>query len=350
MTWLTWRQFRTQAVVAAALLAVIAVFLAVTGIQLAHQYDTTGLPGCRAIGDCAALASRFEAQLNSGSLDKLLYIIGTAVLFVVPGLTGIFWGAPLISRELEADTQRLAWTQSITRTRWLAVKLTVVGLASVAAAGLASLMLTWWASPIQHASDLTTGPASALSVNHLQPIIFGARGVVPLGYAAFAFALGVTASIIIRRTVPAMAVTLAIFAALQILIPGTVRPHLLPPARASVALTLPTLNTLSTATSVITNTSTGNLTVGDVNIPGAWVLSITPALTSAGQVDHGIASACQYAHNANACLAQANLHVNVTYQPASRFWPLQWCETAVYAALALLLAATCFWWVNRRLS
>ena len=38
----------------------------------------------------------------------------------------------------------MAWTQSVTRTRWLAVKLAVVGAGSVLAAGLLSLMVTWW--------------------------------------------------------------------------------------------------------------------------------------------------------------------------------------------------------------
>ena len=38
----------------------------------------------------------------------------------VPLLAGVFWGGPLIAREIEQDTHRLAWTQSISRGRWLA--------------------------------------------------------------------------------------------------------------------------------------------------------------------------------------------------------------------------------------
>ena len=49
--------------------------------------------------------------------------------------------------------------------------------------------------------------------------MFDARGIVPLGYAAFAFALGVTVGMLIRRTVPAMAITLAVFVAVQIAMP-----------------------------------------------------------------------------------------------------------------------------------
>ena len=48
-----------------------------------------------------------------------------------------------------------------------------------------------------------------------------------------------------------------------------------------------------------------------------------------------------------ACLAPQNLHVDITFQPAGRYWPLQWIETAFYAALAALLAVTCFRRIRR---
>jgi len=38
----------------------------------------------------------------------------------------------------------------------------------------------------------------------------------------------------------------------------------------------------------------------------------------------------------------------VTYEPLSRFWALQWYETAIFLGLALVLAAFCFWRVTRR--
>ena len=57
---------------------------------------------------------------------------------------------------------------------------------------------------------------------------FASRDIVPLGYAAFAFALGTTLGLLLRRTLPAMAITLAVFIAIQILVPTLIRPHLLP--------------------------------------------------------------------------------------------------------------------------
>ena len=62
MTWLTWRQFRTQAVTAAAALAAFAVLLAATGPHLASLYAADGLHGCHG-GSCANLADNFPGPL-----------------------------------------------------------------------------------------------------------------------------------------------------------------------------------------------------------------------------------------------------------------------------------------------
>jgi hypothetical protein len=47
--------------------------------------------------------------------------------------------------------------------------------------------------------------------------------------------------------------------------------------------------------------------------------------------------------------AFASLHaqLTVTYQPASRYWPLQACEAAIALALALALAVLCGWKIRR---
>ena len=79
------------------------------------------------------------------------------------------------------------------------------------------LLLTWWAGPLDH-----------IAGNRFAALTFATRDIVPLGYAAFAFALGTTAGLLLRRTMPAMAVTLAVFIGMQILMPTLIRPHLLP--------------------------------------------------------------------------------------------------------------------------
>src|SRR5580658_1589644 len=231
----TWLQFRVQVMVALAALLAGAVVLAFTGPHLASLYSSA-ITGCHG-GSCANAANNFLSRLTTTSPYPTVYILGIGLIFAAPAIIGIFWGAPLIARELEAKTFALAWTQSITRARWLVVKLSLTGLAAMAVTEGLSLMLAWWADPISKAI-VVGGPypfGSVFAQGRLGPFIFATSGITPLGYAAFGFALGTAAGALIRRAVPAMALTLAIFAAVQIAVPLWVRPHLLPPDRTVVS-------------------------------------------------------------------------------------------------------------------
>jgi hypothetical protein len=346
MMWLTWRQFRAQALAAAAALAVLAIILVITGLRLAHLYGASGIPGCQVHGDCAALVSNFTSEVRASAIDTALSDLGIGLLLVTPAIIGVFWGAPLITREIETGTFRLAWNQSVTRTRWLAIKLGLIGLASMATAGLLSLMVTWWASPIDRVTGLPDGRNGPPAFTRFAPVLFATRGITPIGYAAFAFALGVTAGVLIRRTVPAMATTLAVFAAVAIVMPLWIRPHLAAPAHVSTALTSASIDEWSTSG------NGGHMSVGGiVNLPGAWVIS-KQTLTPAGQEFTGPAPhACMSSSSTgSACLTSlSGLHLRqqVTYQPASRYWAFQWYETAIFVMLALALAGLCIWWIRR---
>jgi hypothetical protein len=316
----TWLQFRTQALVALGALAILAVVVAVTGIQLAHVYDTA-VATCAPRHDCSAVLNNDRYGTPRGLLS--------ALVIAVPGLIGMFWGAPLAAREFETGTFRLAWTQGITRTRWLAAKIGLVGLFSMAVAGLLTLMVTWWTSPFDTAA-----------MDRLNPANFHSEGIVPVGYAAFAFALGFAAGMLIRRTLPAMAVTLVIFAALQFAVPVWVRPHLIAPVQTSSALSM--------ASVVEMGSSNGTLYVQTQPvIPGAWILSnqiVTPAGRPASTEPATEACGAQ-SPGLHACpdyINSLHLRQTVTYQPLSHYWPLQWSETGIYVAVALILAGLCF--------
>jgi ABC-type transport system involved in multi-copper enzyme maturation permease subunit len=330
MIWLTWRQFRTPTVVAAGALGLLAIVLAITGPMAAHLFDTT-VATCQAHNDCSVVTPSFQSYLAP------LQTVMQLAMLVVPAVIGVFWGAPLISREIEAGTYRLAWTQSVTRTRWLAVKVGLAGLVSMAAAGLLSLMVTWWFSPFDLVSD-----------DRITPAMFAQRGIVPVGYAAFAFALGVVTGLMVRRTIPAMAVTLVVFAAVQFAVPFWVRPHLIAPVHTTSALDMSAVTQMGIE-------APGNMLIVGVKpqLPGAWIYS-AQVTTAAGGTDLGHAPAACSMNNSprqcNAAIAGLHLRQIVTYQPASRYWPLQWYETGLYLAVALILAGICFWRVRRRLS
>jgi hypothetical protein len=339
MIWLTWRQFRVQALTAAAALAAFAILLAVTGPHLASRYAASAITGCHGFG-CQSAAITFLSQLQATSPYAVVYLLGLALILVAPAIIGIFWGAPLIARELETRTFALAWNQSITRTRWLVVKLTLTGLAAMAVTEALSLMYVWWAHPIGKAIDLG-GSTSLFSGGRFSSLVFATHGITPLGYAAFAFALGSAAGALIRRTVPAMAVTLAIFAAVQIAMPLGVRPHLIPPDH--------TVATIESA-----ELDFGNLTATVVpGRPGAWILS-SGAINHAGQTVTNLPVACQASvlglkpSSPSQCMESHGFREAITYEPANRYWPLQWIETGIFLVLALALAGFCFWWLGRR--
>jgi hypothetical protein len=356
----TWLQFRTQAVVAIGAVLVVGIVLAVTGPHLVHLFDAN-VATCAARGDCPIAIPSF-LRYDHGLLIGL-----DALVIVVPAIIGAFWGAPLVARELETGTYRLAWTQSVTRTRWLAVKLGVVGLAGMVVAGLVSLAVTWWSGPVDRAN---LGVFSS----------FDQRDLVPVGYAAFAFALGATAGILLRRTVPAMAATLVVFVTTRLLVNYFVRPQLLVvPDQHSYGLALG-------------STVTGyggpfggpaSLLAGAPNIPNAWIFSTDivdkaghpltgsvvsrtcpqlatvlggpgPGPGALGEGGHSAvgpasAGANQALQN---CVSKvgATYHELVTYQPPGHYWPLQWYELAIYLVAAVALGGICLWRIRRSLS
>jgi ABC-type transport system involved in multi-copper enzyme maturation permease subunit len=335
MTWFTWRQFRTQTWIAAGGLAVIAVVLAVAGHNIADLWASSGAATCSS--NCHSAVNTFLDEVKRG-IGGSVYNVSLALMYVVPALIGIFWGAPLIARELEAGTHRLAFNQSITRTRWLANKLVVVGGATAASVGLLSWVVTAWAHHIDHANG-----------DRITPLVYGARGIVPIGYALFVFVLGVTLGMLIRRTVPAMAATLALYIAAVASMPLWIRAQLAPAVHVTSPLDLSSIEEL-----LIHPPSFQMEVVSGVYPTGAWVLTNT-TITSTGHLFTGPANRQYCGGNAgvDACtnwLSSLGLRQNLTYQPANHFWPLQFAETGIFIAATALLAGFCFWWIRRRLT
>ena len=122
MLWLTIRQFRVQALVAAAGVLILAVVVLIVGEHVLHDWSSVAT--CAKSADCASATNAFESKY--AHLDEWL----DTLILVIPGLIGIFWGAPLVARELETGTFRLAWTQSVSRHRWAITKLVLLGLAA----------------------------------------------------------------------------------------------------------------------------------------------------------------------------------------------------------------------------
>jgi ABC-type transport system involved in multi-copper enzyme maturation permease subunit len=341
-----WLQARMQTLVAAAVLAALAIVAAITGVHLSHLYSSL-VTHCQT--GCGLATSQF---LTHGHIMDHTF---TILAQLVAPVLGIFWGAPLVTRELETGTFRLAWTQSVSRSRWLVTKLAVVGLATVTVAGVITLTITWWYRVLD---PLTTN----------QYDVFDQRSIAPIGYAVFAFASGALIGAIVRRTLPAMAATLAVFVAARIAITLWVRPHLLSPLHKTMSL-------LSGGELGIesSNGSSFTLVAKGTAPQNAWTLSnhfVTNSghIATSSQISAFVRQHCPKvtppplgpkAGHAfvgpdpaifHTCFAHAaqKFQLVVTYLPANRYWTLQWLETGIFFALALAAATACYWWVTRR--
>ena len=338
MIWLTWRQHRSAAVVAGVLLAGMVAALVVVGNIARERARAVGAPGC---SDSTACGNAFSA------LHRDFHAIPPfiAALISVPLLAGVFWAAPLISREYEAGTHRLAWTQSISPLRWMLTKIALVfGVLVAAALGL-GLVTTWTLDPLIGAFG-----------GRYNTAWYDTQGIVPAVCMVFALAVGIATSAVFRRTVPAMAVTLVAFAAARIPVHfvrmdfvGLTTRTFTTPMSTLLAHPLgapPDAFTAQLSTGDWVHTTTLADSTGHVVEPFAVNLAVLqqycPALPSRGAIPPGIMQACRTR------LDGVTLRETVQYQPASHYWLIQAVEAAIFLGAAAVFVTIAVLAVTKR--
>jgi hypothetical protein len=326
VTWLVWRQHRQQALAAAVGLLAVALFLVPSGRQMHAAFDELGLEAClRTAGDaelipadggCKQLSEQFSGRFQGVALASLL-------LLFLPALAGLFWGAPLVARELEHGTHRLVLTQGVTRLRWATVKLGLVGAGVVLVAVAYALLVGWWIAPLNDATGY-----------RFTWLFFDQQGPVLVAYALFAVALGVLAGTLTRKVLPAMAVTLGGYLATRVLVALMVRPRFLPQRRRTypVVADTPTESNPLTGDWVITR-----------GVYSAQGVKLTPGSGAQTVCDSTAAAQCTAKYGAGA-------YNQDVFQPADRFWLFQGIETALFVALAAVLVLAAVHLVRRRLA
>jgi hypothetical protein len=216
MIWLTWRQHRGEAVGAAVVLAVLGVLLLFHGVPMHGAYERDGIAACQLqmlrgdSGSCAQGLQSFESTW-ADLPDQF-----AAWLPFLPMLAGMLIGAPLLAREFEQGTWQLAWTQGVTRRRWLASKLALVlgGVGTVAVVFAAGV--SWWFGP------LAPHPFTTAKFNHAI-LVFPA-------YVIVAVAIGILAGVVVRRTIVAAAITVGGYLAARLPVEFYLRPRYREPA------------------------------------------------------------------------------------------------------------------------
>lgn len=322
MIWVTWRQQRTESLIAAGILVLIAALLVSTGIGMASSYHHDGLSACLGLNPSGACTQAIQGfiQRYQGLNDMLAFFT------LIPGLIGVLLAAPFIG-ELEHGTYRLAWTQSITRRRWITGKLSLTIGAGVLAALVLTLLMTWWHIPLDHLQG------------RMDTSVYDTEGIVVFGYVLFALGLALAVGVVWRRTVPAVVTGFAGYFAARIFTDTWLRQRLVTPL---------------TATWRAVRGPGGN---GPASLNHAWVLSEGPSDKLGNAVAFPPGSCLQAAANhAKSVLINRNCSPNLSgymhavYQPASHFWPLQLIETAIFGGTALVLIAFAAWWTHQRVA
>ena len=311
MNYLVWRLHRNQAFVAVGALAVLAVVLLVTGITMADDYRN-------ALASCAAQSCANPPAISLFRGDGAIMDLVIATI-AVPLLFGLFWGAPLLAKEFEDGTHNLAWTQGVSRRRWLRANIAWALIAAALWGAALAALVSWWRFP-ENALDSRFGA-------------FDIQGIVPVAYAVFAVTLGVAVGSVIRRVLPSLAATLGIFVAIRVAVGLYLRPHFLTP----VTKVLPLLGSSPAGAWVI---SSDMVNGHGQNLGAGWDFNELPAACgSSFRGGKGLNGPCLAAHG---------FHHILTYQPDSRFWAFQGIEAGIFLVLAVVLVGFTFWWVRTR--
>ncbi|NUW30851.1 ABC transporter permease [Nonomuraea sp. SMC257] len=308
MIWLTWRQHRAQILVTGGLLAALGLLLLGSAVEARLYVAGHAPPGCpgraAACWDLAlALSERYDA----------VYTLFGWMPLMAPALVGVFWGAPLLGREYERGTQKLAWTQAVSVRRWMLVKLGVLGGLVSAGGLLLSAMVALW-RPVLQREDWFGNIG-----------VFNMVGVAPAAWWLYAFAMGVAGGALFRRTLPAMALVVA-----------------------GIALTMPGLFRLSEHYAEPVRTVQSGSTVlnaDDARVVGwAWIapsgteLPSPPTGVCAHRPDTGRSGRNQEAYER--CLFGKGYRYAIYHHPATRFWRFQWTEAAILAVGSVAFAGT----------
>lgn len=313
MTWLLWRQGRSENLLVAAMLGAVAAFMLLTGANMHSAFGSSGLSQCTS--DAAKLPAICSLQVNIfvQRFDGLNQL--GPWLSLIPGLIGVLLATPLVL-ELDQGTYRLAWTQSITPRRWLTTRLALLVLAVVVCGLIVIALGTYWRQPL----DSFGG--------RVGPNAFDLEGIVPIAYILFAAAAVLAIGAVSRRTGLAVAGGFGAYLLVRLVL-RSARDKLITP-----------FHTLSRPPS------------GPQGIRHSWIISQSYTMPGSKGNAYNVLRSCITPDGSldSTCMSHHNIFSSWTYEPPSRFWPLQSIEAGIFLILSAILVAVAVWWIRHRIS
>jgi ABC-2 type transport system ATP-binding protein len=322
LTWVVVRRYRSTLLGVGVLVGLLAAYLLITGHATHAAYEKVA--ACRPPADSPSCQLRWNEFVSTRGQQG---VIGALLLFV-PGLVGAFVGAQALGRELESGVYRFTWTQGVGRMRWALAMIVPAAVGVAVVLGGLGLVVSWANRPLIE-SGFT---------HRLEPSLFPTAGVAVVGWGLLAFSGGVLAGLLLRRVIPAILSTFAVWFGLAYLA-SRVRLHLLTPL-----------------------TTTHDLGATDIELKLGWTKNgvavgyaeLNKALESLGATVSGdgirtqVGRGGQGGQDPLVYLREHGYRMLHTYQPDSRYWPLQWIEVGWLVALSVALVGMALWLLQRR--
>jgi ABC-2 family transporter len=309
VTWVAWRLQRTETLIAACIVALISALLIPTGISIRDAYRSDHLSSCLAVtvkgGSCGERVAEFQSRF------QVLHVLANWFT-LVPGIIGVLLAAPFIL-DLEHGTYRLAWTQSITRGRWLRGKLGLPVLAALVTSGALIALFTWWRAPMVSLDG-------RLDIGN-----YDTEGVVVVGYMLFALGLAVALGAVWRRSAVSLTVAFVGYFVMRVFVDYWLRNRLVPAHHATWRGAQEQPHALYHATIISQSADINGHAVGG---SGGGVLGGSSQLGVPGNA--------------------SNIVFHAVFQPAGNYWPLQLSELGLFASLAAVMIGFAAWWTHRR--
>ena len=310
MAWVTWRLHRGTLISVLAVLGAVAVFLVTAGLKIHHNYAT--LIACKPFSStaCQNLNSDFNnTDWTAGNTVAIL-------MNLTPALLGAFVGAPLLARELETGSYRYAWTQGFGRVRPAVARLVLVAATITVLAWAFSQVFDWFFQPFLPQEELTV----------LTATVFDTHGIAFAAWTLAGVSIGAFAGMLVRRIIPAMAITLGVYLALAL-------------AAWDLRKYYP----------VAVVSSSRNMNIGPSNVNSSWILGSW--FTGPGGKPLSQATADKLVALTYGSYHKAFPHGYTEwtrYIPVSKFWPMQLIEAGWLLLLSAALIAATVWLVRRR--
>lgn len=317
LTRATWLQHRATLVSLLVLFLASAITFALSEPSVHSIYARFLADGCTGLPHEPLGCGNYANAVASDTNSFTAFVI---VLRVLPVVTGLFVGAPLLARDLESGTYRFTWTQGAGRIRYVFSSFAVLAVVVVLIAVVLGLLVGGW---YLHGINVM----NPNDQNHWQSGLFNSTWFMLSAWTLFALSLGTLIGAAVKRVVASMLVTALLLSGLTVV--------------SSLFLTRALrVGALVTSRIPIQGVNAGTLNVTRQGHPSTWLLRgwVTGPHGAAlgNDATNRLERVALATKNPEQWLTLHHYTFWVSYQTANRFWIYQGVGGALLVACAVV--------------